>query len=827
MLSRTLARPVRTAPSLPRTLARATPAASALARAPLPTNRSFSSTRAPRLPPRGGAPPPPPPGSGGQGGGGFPMGNIFGGGAKREPGKVLEENSVDLTALAREGKLDPVIGREAETRRMIEILSRRTKNNPLLVGAAGVGKTAVVEGLAQKIVAGDVPESLKNRRLLSIDLSTLMTGTGVRGSFEEKMSGLIKDLEEADDVIAFVDEIHQILHLGKAEGSLDAGNMLKPALARGLQIAGATTLDEFRGSIEKDKALLRRFQMLLVDEPSVEAAITMLRGLKPKLEVHHGVTISDSAIVSAAVMSNRYIADRHLPDKAIDLVDEAAASLRLRKESPPEELDALRRTITTLQIELSSLGKDTDTLARERRGEIETELGTLQSRVDEMERAWRGERERAEEIRRTREELERRRWELEEAQRRGDYQRASELRYSVLPELEKKLPQDGEEGSGEGARVSSDDIARVVSKATGIPTTTLLRGDVSRLIDLESVLRARVKGQEPAITAVASAIRLSRAGLHTGNRPIASFLFLGSTGTGKTELAKALSQELTGTERNLITINMSEYQDKHTVSRLIGAPPSYVGYEEGGQLTEAVRRKPYSVILFDEFEKAHKDVANIFLQLLDEGKLTDSQGRVVDFKNTTIILTSNIGSDILSETGATQEDGTVTDRAKEAVIARVQSMYPPELLNRLDEMIVFNSLSPSTIADIVDLRLAELQHTLNHSPAAPDRRIGLLVEQGARDWLARVGYHPAYGARALNRVISREVRKPLSELIIRGELASSDTARVRLNAAGSGLEVVPIHANKPEDVQLAEAVAGEDAGEEEDTRAGTGPARVT
>ncbi|KPV71691.1 uncharacterized protein RHOBADRAFT_49052 [Rhodotorula graminis WP1] len=708
--------------------------------------------------------------------------------AAREPGKILEDNSVDLTALAKEGKLDPVIGREQETRRMIEILSRRTKNNPLLIGAAGVGKTAVVEGLAQKIVAGDVPESLKNRRLLSIDLATLMTGTGVRGSFEEKMSGLIKDLEESDNTIAFIDEIHQILNLGKAEGSLDAGNMLKPALARGLQIAGATTLDEFR-TIEKDKALLRRFQTLRVDEPSVEAAVTMLRGLKPKLEVHHGVTISDSAIVSAAVMSTRYIADRHLPDKAIDLVDEAAASLRLRKESPPEELDALKRTMTTLQIELSSLGKDTDAVARERRAEIEGELKTLQSRVDEMEREWRGERERAEEIRSAREELERRRWELDEAQRAGDYQRASELRYSVLPALEKKLPKEGEEGSDEGgSRVTSDDIARVVSKATGIPTTTLLRGDLSRLIDLESVLRQRVKGQEPAIESVASAIRLSRAGLHTGNRPIASFLFLGSTGTGKTELAKALSQELTGTERNLITINMSEYQDKHTVSRLIGAPPSYVGFEEGGQLTEAVRRKPYSVVLFDEVEKAHKDVANILLQLLDEGKLTDSQGRVVDFKNTTIILTSNIGFDILSEPGATLEDGTVTDRAKEAVIGRVQGMYPPELLNRLDEMIVFNSLSPSTISSIVDLRLSEVQQTLNHSPAAPDRRIGLAVDPAARSWLATQGYHPAFGARALNRLINREVRKPLAEAILRGELANGDTARVGLNAQGSGLE---------------------------------------
>ncbi|GAA5847957.1 hypothetical protein JCM9279_003509 [Rhodotorula babjevae] len=813
MLSRTIRTTV-VSTSLSRTLP-ATSTLAALAR------RQLSTSAPARNPPGRGGFPPPPPGSngrgggfgGGGGGGGGPIGNIFGGGNKREPGKVLEENSVDLTALAKEGKLDPVIGREQETRRMIEILSRRTKNNPLLVGAAGVGKTAVVEGLAQKIVAGDVPESLKNRRLLSIDLSTLMTGTGVRGSFEEKMSGLIKDLEESDNTIAFIDEIHQILNLGKAEGSLDAGNMLKPALARGLQIAGATTLDEFRGSIEKDKALLRRFQMLLVDEPSVEAAVTMLRGLKPKLEVHHGVTISDSAIVSAAVMSNRYIADRHLPDKAIDLVDEAAASLRLRKESPPEELDALKRTMTTLQIELSSLGKDTDAVARERRTEIEGELETLQGRVDEMERAWRGERERAEEIRRAREELERRRWELDEAQRAGDYQRASELRYSVLPALEKKLPKEGEEGSDEGgSRVTSDDIARVVSKATGIPTTTLLRGDLSRLIDLESVLRQRVKGQEPAIEAVASAIRLSRAGLHSGNRPIASFLFLGSTGTGKTELAKALSQELTGTERNLITINMSEYQDKHTVSRLIGAPPSYVGFEEGGQLTEAVRRKPYSVVLFDEVEKAHKDVANILLQLLDEGKLTDSQGRAVDFKNTTIILTSNIGFDILSEPGATLEDGTVTDRAKEAVIGRVQGMYPPELLNRLDEMIVFNSLSPSTISSIVDLRLSEVQQTLNHSSAAPDRRIGLVVDPAARSWLAAQGYHPAFGARALNRCINREVRKPLAEAILRGELANGDTARVRLNAQGSGLEVTAVRAREPEETAASAGGAGEGEG---------------
>ncbi|GAA6037419.1 hypothetical protein JCM8097_008562 [Rhodosporidiobolus ruineniae] len=762
----------------------------------LSTARTFSLSAVPRNPPRGGAPPPPP-----GGGGGHPLGNIFGGGQKREPGKTLEDNSVDLTALAKEGKLDPVVGREAETKRMIEILSRRSKNNPLLVGEAGVGKTAIVEGLAQKIVAGEVPESLKEKRLLSIDLSQIMSGTAVRGSFEEKMSGLIKDLEEADDVIAFIDEIHQLLNLGKAEGSLDAGNMLKPSLARGLQIAGATTLTEFRQTIEKDSALTRRFQPVLVDEPSVEQTVTMLRGVKPKFEVHHGVSISDSALVTAAVMSNRYIAERHLPDKAFDLVDEAAAALRLRKESPPEELDALKRTITTLQIELSSLGKDKDEVSVHRREDIEAELKELKAQSEEMERKWRDERERAEEIRRTREEIERRRWELEEAQRRGDYTRASELRYSVLPGLEAKLPKEGEDGAAsEGARVTSDDIARVVSKSTGIPTQTLLRGDRTRLLDLEQILSARVKGQEPAIKAVSEAIRLSRAGLHQGNRPVASFLFLGQTGTGKTELAKALAAETTGKESNLITINMSEYQDKHTVSRLIGAPPGYVGFEDAGQLTEGVRRKPFSVVLFDEFEKAHKDVANILLQILDEGKLTDSQGRVVDFKNTTIILTSNLGSDILAEPSATLEDGTVTDKAKQEVLERVASLYPPELLNRLDEQVVFNSLSPSSIRKIVDLRLSEVEHTLNHSPAAPERRIALLVEQGARDWLAEHGYEPRYGARALTRLINRQVRKPLAEAILRGELENGDTARVRLNAAGDGLEVVAQKAEKHEEL---------------------------
>ncbi|GAA5825365.1 hypothetical protein JCM11251_006951 [Rhodosporidiobolus azoricus] len=821
MLSRTIALPSTRSLSLARSstlssLSRATltrraaPAASAYLA--LHPSRSFASAPPSRA--RGGAPPPPPPGGGGGGGGGFPMGNIFGGGQKREPGKTLEEHSIDFTALAREGKLDPVVGREAETRRMIEILSRRSKNNPLLVGQAGVGKTAIVEGLAQKIVAGEVPESLKDKRLLSIDLSSIMSGTAVRGSFEEKMGNLIKDLEESEDVIAFIDEIHQLLGLGKAEGSLDGGNMLKPSLARGLQIAGATTLDESRKTIEKDQALLRRFQTILVEEPNVEQAITMLRGLKPKLEVHHGVTISDSAIVTACVMGQRYISDRRLPDCAIDVLDESCAALRLRKESQPEELESLKRTITTLEIELSSLGKDKDSTSVSRRDAITSELADLKDQAQAMEQQWRAERDRGEEIRRTREEIERRRWELDEAQRKGDYGRASELRYSVIPALEAKLPKEGEgegaeAGSEGGARVTSDEVARVVSKSTGIPVQTLLRGDRTRLLELESILSSKVKGQDPAIEAVASAVRLSRAGLHQGNRPIASFLFLGQTGTGKTELAKALSAELTGTEKNLITINMSEYQDKHTISRLIGAPPGYVGYEEAGQLSERVRRQPFSLVLFDEFEKAHKDVANVLLQILDEGKVTDAQGRIIDFKNTTIILTSNIGSDILAEKGATLEDGTVTELAKQEVLQRVASMYPPELLNRLDEQIVFNSLSPSTISSIVNLRLSEVQHTLNHSPAAPERKIDLLVEGGARDWLAQNGYEPRYGARALNRLINRQVRKPLAEAILKGELENGDTARVRLNGQGDGLEVVAVKAQKEEQSPTAAQVKGE------------------
>ncbi|KAI5481220.1 heat shock protein/chaperonin [Pseudohyphozyma bogoriensis] len=758
---------------------------------PLRSISTSPPSRAPNQPPRG-------PGGPG-GGGGFPIGNIFGGQQQREPGKALEECGVDLTKLAQEGALDPVIGREEEIKRTIQILSRRTKNNPLLVGKAGVGKTAILEGLAQRIINGEVPESLKGRRLVSIDLSSIVAGSAVRGSFEEKMRNLIKDIEETQgEVIVFIDEIHQILSLGKAEGSLDAGNMLKPALARGLQLAGATTLEEFRRTIEKDAALTRRFQPVLVEEPSVEQTITILRGLKRKYEVHHGVNISDSALVTAATYSNRYIPERHLPDKAIDLLDEASSSLRLARESKPDELERVERELTTKQIELTSLGGDKDAISSERRGVLEEEIRALEEERGKLDEAWREERRKTEEVKKGREELEKARWELEEMQRVGNFQRASELRYSVIPDLVKRFPEDSKEDEKTGdqsQRVTSDDIARVVSKSTGIPVSTLLRGDRARLLHLEDFLRDRVVGQEPALSSVAESIRLSRAGLQSPNRPIASFLFLGASGVGKTELAKALAEELTGTEKNLIQVNMSEYSEKHQVSRLIGAAPGYVGYEDSGMLTEAVRRKPYSVVLLDEFEKAARpEVPNLFLQVLDEGTLQDSQGRKVDFKNTTFILTSNIGSDILLKPGSTLPDGTVTDQAKQEILARLQSMYPPELLNRLDEQIVFNSLSPTAISEIVDLRLRDVQKALNTA----ERHVELLVESGARDWIAANGYNPLWGAREINRLVNKQIRQKLASAILKGTIKDGDVARIRLNQAGTALEVVELH--EPENV---------------------------
>ncbi|SCZ88612.1 BZ3500_MvSof-1268-A1-R1_Chr10-2g03019 [Microbotryum saponariae] len=773
--------------------------------------RSFSHSAPPRAPARH----PPPPGGNNNnhnnasgGGGGFPIGNIFNSQPKREPGAALKEHGVDLTELARQGKLDPVIARDDEVRRTIQILSRRTKNNPVLVGAAGVGKTAIIESLAQRLVAGEVPESLKGKKLISIDLASIMSGTAVRGSFEGKLKDLIADIEDAKgQIIVFIDEIHQLLGLGKAEGSLTGSNMLKPALARGLQLAGATTWNEFR-ELEKDAALLRRFQKVTIEEPSAEQAITMLRGGKSRMEVHHGVIVSDAAIIAAVTYSQRYITDRQLPDKAIDLIDEAAAALRLARESKPEQLEALEQHLTTLQIELSSLGKDQDEASRSRREVLVDEIARLKDKASKMEKEWRDERERGERIRQAKEELERKRFELEEAVRTGQFDKASELRYSIIPKLEAQVPKDGQEAAEAGqARVTASDVARVVAKATGIPVSALMRGDRARLVDLESILRQRVVGQEPALHAVAEAVRLSRAGLHNPNRPVASFLFLGPTGVGKTELSKALAAELTGTDR-LITLNMSEYHDKHTAARLIGAPPGFVGYEDGGELS-VVRRHPHSVILFDEFEKAHPSVANILLQILDEGALTDSHGRKLDFKNTTIILTSNIGSDILMRPESISPNGEVTPVARDLVLERVRSLYPPELLNRLDEQIVFNSLSPTHVASIIDMRLSEIQQMLNTN----ERKIHLSIDPEARDWLAKEAYQPRWGAREVNRLLNKVVRQQLASAILKGTIRDGDTARFRIREEGgtTSVELMPVHeeevfgVGKREDEELMRA----------------------
>ncbi|KAM0747652.1 P-loop containing nucleoside triphosphate hydrolase protein [Meredithblackwellia eburnea MCA 4105] len=751
---------------------------------------------------------PPPPRGGGGGGGGTPIGNIFNQQQQaQQPGQALEEFGVDLTKLAKEGKLDPVIGRDEEIKRTIQILSRRTKNNPVLIGPAGVGKTALIEGLAQRLVSGEVPESLKGRRLVSLDLASIMAGSAMRGSFEERMKNLIRDIEESEDVIVFIDEIHLLLSLNASSGSLDGSNLLKPALARGLQLCGATTLSEYR-QIEKDAALSRRFQPVQVSEPTSPMAITMLRGLKNKYEMHHGVSISDEAVVKAVEWGKRYITDRYLPDKAIDLMDEASSAVRVKRESKPERLEEVERGLLEARIELTSLGKeDLKSAVRERREVLEREIGRLEEEKLELERVWKEDKEKSEEIKRVREELERRKLELLEKTREGDFQKASELRYSIIPGLVKRLPSSSSDSptgattnpTEEQDKVTAEDVALVISKATGIPVSSLVKGDRERLLSLESHLRSKVVGQEPALSSVSSFIRLSRAGLSNPNRPIASFLFLGPTGVGKTELAKALSRELTGKEGDagLICINMSEYSEKHQVSRLIGAPPGYIGYEEAGQLTEAVRRKPYSVVLLDEFEKAAKpDVANLFLQVLDEGSLTDSQGRKVNFQNTVLILTSNLGSEILLRPGSTLPDGTVTAEAQAEILSLVQSQYPPELLNRLDEQIVFNALSPDKIREIVDLRIGELREVLRKSNVAMgegERKVDLLVESGARDWLAREGYNPLWGARGINRLINKQIRQPLASALLRGTIRDGDVARVRLNADGTGLEVVDIH----------------------------------
>jgi ATP-dependent Clp protease ATP-binding subunit ClpB len=687
--------------------------------------------------------------------------------------QALEKYGRDLTELAQQGKLDPVIGRDDEIRRVMRILSRRTKNNPVLVGDAGVGKTAIAEGLAQRIIRGDVPEGLKKKRIVALDMGALIAGAKYRGEFEERLKAVLKEVTDAaGEVILFIDELHTVVGAGAAEGAMDASNMLKPMLARGeLHAIGATTLDEYRKYIEKDAALERRFQPIYVDEPSVEDTISILRGLKERYEVHHGVRIQDGAAIAAAVLSQRYIADRHLPDKAIDLIDEAASRLRMEIDSKPAELDEVDRRIMQLEIEREALKKEKDKASKERLKKLEKELADLQEQSSALRARWEQEKSAIQAIRDTKERTEQVRHQIEEAQRTAEYARASELQYGTLVELEQQLQEQEERlRQFQGDRpllkeeVGSEDVAEVVAEWTGIPVSKLLEGEVEKLLRMEEALRQRVVGQDEAVAAVSNAVRRARAGLQDPNRPIGTFIFLGPTGVGKTELARALAEFLFDTEDAMVRIDMSEYQERHTVSRLIGAPPGYVGYDEGGQLTEAVRRRPYSVVLFDEIEKAHAEVFNALLQLLDEGRLTDGHGRTVDFTNTIVIMTSNTGSRWIKELGV--------EAARERVLEELDRTFRPEFLNRIDEIILFRSLTRDDLLKIVDIQMRHLRRLL------AERQIELEMNGTARQHLADAGYDPVYGARPLKRVIQREVQDPLALALLQGDFTEGDTVQV-------------------------------------------------